>query len=78
MEGNKKVYCRDCKYFQAFSYYTVERCLHEDNGQVMSNDTYERPGFKWAGESLPKHQNEHNDCNLFKPKWYRRGKYRNK
>ena len=74
-----KVYCGDCKhYYESNPFMGSDCCNHPQNWTHTADETYFETGdfghFTW----IPKNHNKDNDCNLFKPKWYRRGKYRNR
>ena len=71
-----KVYCGDCKYYGDYGNEMdmLLLCAHPDNQIKVDSPS----GQKWTCKGYPDGINNDNNCQWFKPKWYRRGKYRNR
>lgn len=65
-----KKYCGDCKYFERGC--LGGGCKAPEN--IKTGEDY-KGHYKYC-INLPGEMNKNNDCKLFKPKWYKKRKYR--
>jgi len=67
MEGEKKVYCSNCKYLRWSVIYDYD-CVHPDNKEKHSVDLWLHKKVNYTSLSHPKDINKNNDCKWFEEK----------
>jgi len=68
VEPNKKVYCRDCKYFH--KHYYDEACYYDECSKVIGYE--DNPTHRTAIYSDLEVCNKNNNCQYYKEKWYKK------
>jgi len=68
VEPNKKVYCRDCKYFH--KHYYDEACYYDECSKVTGYE--DNPTHRTAIYAVYDIDNKNNDCQYYKEKWYKK------
>lgn len=63
-----KVYCEDCQYYRCWDWGSEDECGHPTNRNETDTYKYQKIRNIWK----PCEQNQYNDCDLFRLKWFRR------